>query len=86
MISKKRLDDLYGQLPYLADLMQRVIQQELLAKMRQRNAYLGLDAHTRYQQFLAQQPEVAKQVSLTAVASYLGITPQSLSRLRKISR
>lgn len=85
VISKKRLDELYWQLPYFAELMQRIIQQELLDKMRQRNSYLGLDAHTRYQQFLQQQPDVAKRVSLTVIASYLGITPQSLSRLRKIN-
>lgn len=84
VISKTRLDDLYGKLPYLANLMQQAIQHELLQKIQQRNAGLGLDARTQYEQFLHQQPEVARQVSLTAIASYLGITPQSLSRLRKV--
>ena len=83
VISKNRLDNLYPQIPGLADLMQWAIQYELLQKIQQRNANIGLDARTRYEQFLHQQPEVARHVSLTAIASYLGITPQSLSRLRK---
>lgn len=84
-IRKPQLDALCQQLPYLPGLLARLTQQALLDKMLLRNAYLGQDARTCYHQFVERQPEVARRVSLTAVASYLGITPQSLSRLRKSS-
>ncbi|QKG58002.1 Crp/Fnr family transcriptional regulator [Hymenobacter sp. BRD128] len=82
-ISRARLEELYQQLPYLQGLLMQLIQQGLLDKIAMRRAYLGQNSTTRYQQFLLRQPEVARRVSLTDVASYLGITLQSLSRLRK---
>lgn len=84
-IRKPQLEALCRQLPYLPGLLDRLTHQALLEKVLLRNAYLGQDARTCYQQFLQQPPDVARRVSLTAVASYLDITPQSLSRLRKMS-
>jgi CRP-like cAMP-binding protein len=82
-VSRNDLSNLYTQLPYLKTLMDQIIQQGLLDKIQLRNTYLGHDAATQYQLFLTQQPEVAARVSVSDMASYLGITPQSLSRIRK---
>jgi CRP-like cAMP-binding protein len=41
------------------------------------------DAKTRYANFLQSQPKIIQRVSLGYIASYLGMTQQSLSRLRK---
>jgi len=83
VIGKTRLLELYVRLPYLEGLIDQVIQQGLIDKINIRNAYLGMDSTTRYEVFLQRQPEIARQVSLTDIASYLGITPQSLSRIRR---
>lgn len=82
-ITKPDLLALYDKLPYVETLINQVIQQGLLDKIRIRNTYLGQEAATRYKLFMMQQPDIALQVSLGDVASYLGITPQSLSRIRK---
>jgi CRP-like cAMP-binding protein len=82
-LPKAGLERLYAQLPYLRELLDGIIQQALLDKIHTRNAYLGADAKTRYQLFLIRQPDVAQRVPLRDVASYLGLTPQSLSRLRR---
>lgn len=42
-----------------------------------------LDAHNRYKQFLREYPNVALEVKLEDIASYIGVTQQSLSRIRK---
>lgn len=84
-IDRARLEDLSRQLPYLPGLLTQLIRQELLAKLHLQRAYLGQDAEARYQFFLQHQPEVARCVPQHMIASYLGITPQSLSRLRKAS-
>lgn len=47
------------------------------------NNLLEQDAATRYAEFAAQQPQVLLQAPLHHVASYLRMTPQSLSRLRR---
>jgi CRP-like cAMP-binding protein len=84
-ISKAQLTALGQQLPYVPALFEQVLRQELREKLQLQRAYLGQDAATRYQTFLQRQPEVAQRVPQHMIASYLGITPQSLSRLRKTS-
>lgn len=83
VISRKNLDQLYIQIPYLKELITQITHQGLLDKIALRNSYLGHDSTARYKLFLSQQSLVASQVQLGDIASYLGITPQSLSRIRK---
>ena len=83
VISRADLDELYLKLAYLKPLITEITQQALLDKIAVRNGYLGLDSTTRYKMFLMRQPEIAYRVPLSDIASYLGITPQSLSRIRK---
>ena len=82
-ISKIRLLELYQAVPWLKSLIDEITRQRLLEKIKTRNAYLGLDSTARYRLFLNTQADIALRVSLTDIASYLGITPQSLSRIRK---
>ena len=83
VITKTRLLDLYKKMPYLQTLIDQITQQRLLDKIQIRNTYLGQDAMTRYKLFMMRQPDIALRVSLKDIASYLEITPQSLSRIRK---
>lgn len=57
--------------------------QGLLQKIRFKNMLHGYDATTRYRLFLERLPDIAARVQLGYIASYLGITQQSLSRIRK---
>ncbi|HEY4063839.1 MAG TPA: Crp/Fnr family transcriptional regulator [Puia sp.] len=82
-ITRSRLLTLYKELPYMKEVIDRITQQRLLDKIRTRNSYLGNDSATRYKIFLEQEPDIARRVPLKDIASYLGITPQSLSRIRK---
>jgi hypothetical protein len=74
---------LYETIPYFKALIDGITQQALYDKIQIRNAYMGEDATTRYQKFMVRQPDIALRVPLSDVASYLGITQQSLSRIRK---
>jgi hypothetical protein len=82
-ISHTRLAALNQQLPYLPEVFQCLVRHELAEKLAMQRAYLGQDAAARYRTLLARQPEVARRVPQRMLASYLGITPQSLSRLRR---
>jgi len=44
---------------------------------------MTLSAEARYQNLIEDKPEIIQRVSQKHIASYLGITPQSLSRIRK---
>jgi CRP/FNR family transcriptional regulator, anaerobic regulatory protein len=83
VIKKQKLLNLYQQLPYLKELITGITTQALLDKIQMRNSYMGENATVRYHNFLVRQPEIALRVSLSDVASYLGIAQQSLSRIRK---
>src|SRR5579859_3716669 len=82
-IQKSQLLALYRKLPFMEDLIGQVNQQRLLEKIRLKNIYSGEDSAGRYRLFLSEQPEIAGRVPLSHVASYLNITPQSLSRIRR---
>jgi len=86
VISKSRLDQLFATFPWMKDVIDRVFQRQLLEKVETRNAYLGVDAETQYRIFVERQPDIALRVPMKDIASYLGITPQSLSRIRRKSR
>src|ERR1700712_4947411 len=86
VLKKQKLLSLYEQLPYLKELITGITTQALLDKIQVRNSYLGEDASLRYRNFLLRQPDIALRVSLSDIASYLGITQQSLSRIRKNMR
>jgi CRP-like cAMP-binding protein len=83
VISKAKLDELCAKIPFLPGLIDRVIQQTLIKQIQTRNAYHFVDASGRYKMFLKKQSYVAQNVSLGYIAAYLGITQQSLSRIRK---
>ncbi len=82
-ISKPDLLALYGEFPYVKPLFEQSMQDRVMKKIQLRNAYLGLDAKSKYKLFLDQQSNIATRVPLRDIASYLEITPQSLSRIRK---
>lgn len=44
---------------------------------------LSATADERYENFISTYPNLAQRVPLRMIASYLGITPESLSRIRK---
>jgi CRP-like cAMP-binding protein len=64
-------------------IVNRKIAEALFIKKEKREASLLLDdAQTRYLAFLAEYPHLEGRVKQHHIASYLGITPVSLSRIR----
>lgn len=47
------------------------------------NMLLGATAEERYLKFIKMYPNILARIPQWMVASYLGITPESLSRVRK---
>jgi CRP-like cAMP-binding protein len=82
-ITKVKLLELYTRVPFLKEIIDRLNQLRLIEKVNVRNAYVGEDAESQYKLFIMQNPDIALRVPLKYIASYLGITPQSLSRIRK---
>jgi CRP-like cAMP-binding protein len=64
-------------------LLARLIERLYLRKSVREYELLALDAMARYQSMLAQHPRLEEAVAQQHIASYLGITPVHLSRLRR---
>lgn len=61
----------------------RIIHQNEYRRLhRSHKACLTLSAKARYEEFQEQFPEVCRKAQLGYIASYLGITPSTLSRIR----
>lgn len=82
-ISKEKLLELYEKIPALKVTIDQVIKAGLLEKIAIKNSYLGQEGQDRYNIFVKQQPEVMSRISVKVMASFLGLTRQSLSRIRK---
>ena len=58
----------------------------LTAKLQREHDLLALDGRRRYEAFCAQFPTLAQRIPLGHLATYLGLTDVSLSRLRRQQR
>ncbi|WP_343304636.1 Crp/Fnr family transcriptional regulator [Chitinophaga niabensis] len=62
----------------------RVLTEKYYIQMEERAYSLRMDNATqRYNKLLTNHPDILQRVPLKYIASYLGITPQSLSRIRR---
>ena len=62
----------------------RILMQNAYGALQQRIAtFNSIDAEDRYKAFIEQNPYVMQQIPQCLIASYLGITAPSLSRIRK---
>ena len=59
------------------------LQKHSAAKDQRIVSALSATAEERYLQFLATYPSIVRRVPQTMLAAYLGITPETLSRIRK---
>jgi len=53
-----------------------------IEKEKRENEFLSDDAETRYNNFILNYPTLEKRINQYHIASYLGITPVALSRIR----
>jgi CRP-like cAMP-binding protein len=63
-------------------LGRRVAEQMFVEREQRESDFLTLTPEQRYEKFLLERPDIAQRVPQYQVASYIGITPVSLSRLR----
>jgi CRP-like cAMP-binding protein len=70
-------------IPELARGYRMALERTMAGKQRRIALALHASAEERYQDFLRRQPALARRVPLRMLASYLGITPEALSRIRR---
>ncbi|MBL7743780.1 MAG: Crp/Fnr family transcriptional regulator, partial [Chitinophagaceae bacterium] len=82
-LSRDNFEKLFSDIPkferFFRILMQNAYTREQLRILEN----LSLSAEERYDSFLAKYPQIVQQVTQKQIASYLGITPEFLSTIRK---
>lgn len=83
LLSKKSEEQLMERIPKFERYFRILLQNNLIATQRRLIGSLSQTAEERYNQLIAGCPTIPKRVPQHMMASFLGITPETLSRIRK---
>lgn len=83
LIEKNQLEHLYNKVPKFERFFRIAFQNSYVALQRRLLATLTQTAEEKYLDFINRYADIEQKVPQHQVASYLGITPESLSRIRK---
>ncbi len=86
VFSRETLDELSATIISWDGIINQITAKSLVDKVNRLSPMLNEDAKVRYLNFLEKFPQLANRVPLSLLASYLGITQSSLSRIRKSIR
>lgn len=82
-ITLQQFEDLCDAEPRFERYFRKLIERAYIASQWRTASVFADDASTRYQALAEHRPELLQRVPQYMIASYLGIQPQSLSRLRQ---
>ena len=77
------LQDIYQTTDVGQMIGRKIAEQLFLTKSRREQSLLNQSAEERYLALFTDQPHLIREIPLKYLASYIGITPQALSRIRK---
>jgi CRP-like cAMP-binding protein len=83
LLDREQYERLLNDIPAFEGYMRILYQNAYVALQRRIEGTLGLSAEQKYLHLLAQQPNILTCMPLHLIASYLGVTPETLSRIRK---
>lgn len=73
----------YDQFPELIEITKKMLENDLNKVKLNYSSFILSSPKERYLNFLKTRPDLFNRIPLHQVASYLGMTPESLSRIRK---
>lgn len=82
-ISFENLEEVYAHTRVGNRIGRYAAEQLFLYKAKRELSFLTQTAEQRYLDLLTGQPQLIRQIPMKYLASYIGITPQALSRIRK---
>ena len=81
-LSYTDLKDIYVNTKIGNEIGRKNAESLFLAKSARELSLLELNAKERYEKLFSERPQLIKEIPLKYIASYIGITPQALSRIR----
>ncbi len=82
-ISHKNLQEVYERTNSGNIIGRKMAENMFLIKSKRELSLLSKTAEERYLDLFSERPKLLQQIPLKYIASYIGVTPQALSRIRK---
>jgi len=82
-IEKKSMDELYIKVPKFEKFYRHLLQNAFIALQERITSNISETGEERYRQFQLKYSKIEERVPQRMIASFLGLTPESLSRIRR---
>lgn len=82
-LSRKRMEELYVEIPAFETFFRKKLENRMAAFHKRTLGNLARTAKERYLSFIKTYPNIEQKIKNYHIASYLGVTTESLSRIRK---
>lgn len=76
-------EEIFRLVPQFERFIRILLEKNYIANQQRLNSLMGNTAEERYLKYIKKYTQIANRVPLRTIASYLGIAPESLSRIRK---
>ncbi|GEO05157.1 cyclic nucleotide-binding protein [Adhaeribacter aerolatus] len=83
LLTREAQKELLLKVPKMERYFRILLQKSLIAMQRRVLSSLSYSAEEKYTKLLESYPNIAQRISQQQIASYLGVTPETLSRIRK---
>jgi CRP-like cAMP-binding protein len=81
-ISKIDMEGVYIRIPKFERFFRILFQNAIVNQMKRIGQVISVPAEERYKGFIKQYPGIYEQIPLKYIASYLGMSPEFLSKIR----
>jgi len=86
VISRAEMLELMEKIPALVKMFQKLDERNAIASHRRLNSSISSNAEERYKEFAENHPQFIQRFPLHIIASYIGITKSTLSRIRGLRK
>ena len=83
IITRAEMLELMSKIPALVEMIRLMDERNAIANQRRLNSAISSSAEKRYEEFVTNHPQFIQRFPQHLIASYLGITKETLSRIRK---
>lgn len=84
-VTHDHIQELIDTIPAVAEMIKAIDKQSSISTQKRIHAAISLTAEERYDNLLQTYPEFLQRFPQNMIASYLGISPETLSRIKKNS-
>lgn len=83
LIKKEEFEMLCQEIPSFNNLVNTILQKSFMVSQNRIHASISFSAEEKYQNFLDSNPALANRIPQHMIGAYLGITPETITRIRR---